>query len=163
MDTIRIGFLAISENLNHAGTTYLGSILITNELGIPLEFRCTHSIKPKEIQRALYGEQLVPYIGVELCGIPLLNSIENKPELIIVQEKYLLSIRKNINMPVIFIENLPQDIPDSIKCDAHHSYPEDKDDFRAIKSNFNLLEPFERIRKSVEILRNSAEFGQNYK
>ncbi len=71
-----LGFLALYETLSHDG--YLGAILITDIQGIPQEFRCTHPVKPTIIPKPLYGNTLEPYIGVNLSGIPLIQSIQNR-------------------------------------------------------------------------------------
>ncbi|MEZ4619252.1 MAG: hypothetical protein R2867_27585 [Caldilineaceae bacterium] len=48
----------------------LGAILVLDELGKPQEFRVTYPVKPTMIQRQLYGDALVPHVGIELCGKP---------------------------------------------------------------------------------------------
>jgi hypothetical protein len=98
---ISIGFVAFYETTAHDG--YLAAILITDYQGVPKEFRCTHPVKPTALQKPLYGDTLEPYIGVELCGIPLIHSLQNKPSVVIVQKEFLLGIRKGCPCPVIFI------------------------------------------------------------
>src|SRR3990170_6152507 len=88
-----LGFLALQETSSHDG--YLGAILITDLQGVPQEFRCTHPVKPTTIQKPLYGDTLEPYIGVKLCGIPLVESIQNQPALIIVEKEFLLDVRSS--------------------------------------------------------------------
>ena len=85
---VSLGFLTLSSTQNQDG--YLGAILITDVQGVPKEFRCTHPVKPTTIQKPLYGNTLEPYIGVDLCGVPLISSISNKPSLILVNNEYLL-------------------------------------------------------------------------
>ena len=65
-----LGFLALYETSGNEG--YLGAILVTNNQGVPQEFRCTHPVKPTNIQKPLYGNTLEPYIGITLCGAPLI-------------------------------------------------------------------------------------------
>jgi len=95
------GFWGLYETLAKDG--YLGAILITDLRGIPQEFRCTHPVKPTTVQKPLYGTTLEPYIGVNLCGIPLIESIQNKPSLIMVNNEFLLDVRSKSNCPVIFV------------------------------------------------------------
>ena len=78
-----LGFLALHQTSSKDG--YLGAILITDLHGIPQEFRCTHLVKPTIIQKPLYGNTLQPYIAVNLRGIPLIESIQKKPSLIVVR------------------------------------------------------------------------------
>src|SRR3990172_10201066 len=88
-----LGFLALYETSTQDG--YIGAIFITDLQGIPQEFRCTHPVKPTTIQKPLYGDTLEPYIGVKLCGIPLVESIQNQPALIIVEKEFLLDVRSS--------------------------------------------------------------------
>ena len=96
-----LGFLALYETSGQEG--YLGAILITDQQGIPQEFRCTHPVKPTTIQKPLYGNTLQPYIGIKLCGIPLIESIQNKPSLLVVREEFLLDVRPACPFPVVAI------------------------------------------------------------
>jgi hypothetical protein len=40
---------------------------------------------------------------VSLCGIPLIESIQNKPSLIVVHKEFLLGVREASSAPVIFV------------------------------------------------------------
>lgn len=177
MGNKKFGFLSLYET--ETPDTYIGSLLITDELGIPIEFKCTHAVKPTAIQKALYGKRLEPYIAIELCGTPLLKSISNQPEIVIVNLPYLLSIRNSIEKPTILIKRTGDTISlesDNIKVKEGskerienesgsfqsiviQSHPDFSDDLKNIReelnmtfNNFDLVEPFERMRKSVEIL-----------
>lgn len=98
---VLLGFLALYETSNHDG--YLGAILVTDLQGVPQEFRCTHPVKPTTLQRPLYGDALESYIGINLCGIPLIESLQNKPSLIVVHKEFLLGVREASSGPVIFV------------------------------------------------------------
>lgn len=172
-----IGFLALHETLAQDG--FLGAILVTDLHGIPQEFRCTHPVKPTAIQKPLYGDTLQPYIGVNLCGIPLTESIKNKPELLIVRDELLLSVRTETPYPVVFLRRAGEAIdvttPDAsanvskrvrIDCSTGKfqpiviaSHPNFNEDVAAARvtidkifSNFDPIEPFERIEKAIETL-----------
>lgn len=172
-----IGFLSLYETLFHDG--YLGALLLTDLKGIPQEFRCTHPVKPTTIQKPLYGNALEPYIGVNLCGIPLIKSLQNKPLIIAVNKDFLLGVRVESPYPVIFvrrageaIEIKPSDASETIPkgeridsstgrfqpivCVPHPNYIDDqmlvREILEEIFSYFDLLEPFERMAKAIEIL-----------
>ena len=51
-----VAFLAVHTTPDDEG--YLGGILVTDEAGIPKEFRCTHPIRPTATQKALYRANL---------------------------------------------------------------------------------------------------------
>lgn len=172
-----LGFFSLYETSSHDG--YLGAILITDIQGVPQEFRCTHPVKPTTIQKPLYGDTLEPYIGVTLCGIPLIESIQNKPSLIVVPNEFLLDVRKASPCPVIFIRRAGEviDIKTSISSETtlkreridsstgrfqpvvfspHPDFDDDllptKEILEKIFTYFDPLEPFERMSKAIEAL-----------
>ncbi len=172
-----LGFLSLYETSSHDG--YLGAILITDLQGIPQEFRCTHPVKPTTIQKPLYGNTLESYIGVNLCGIPLIKSIQNEPSIIVANKDFLLGVRIESPCPVIFIrrageaidikpsdssETIPKreriDCPTGrfqpIVCAPHPDYDDDitsaKETLGKIFNYLDPLEPFERMAKAIEVL-----------
>lgn len=183
MDKQKIGFLSLYDL--ETPDTYVGSLLITDENGIPLEFKCTQSVKPTAIQKTLYGDKLKPYIAITLCGIPLLNSINNKPDLLCINIPFILDIRTEIEIPTILIrrageivnlgtdkqnDNEKQRIENelgsfqSIIIQSHQDHKEESKRFTSnineLFNNFDLVEPFERMKKSIEILgRNDNKFS----
>src|ERR1035438_1203629 len=68
------------------GAAYRGAILVTDEWSKPLEFRCTAPVRPTDLQRTLYGKSLLPHILTELIGAPLISSVREKPQLILIAE-----------------------------------------------------------------------------
>ena len=172
---ILLGFLSLFETPNKDGK--LGAILITDHNGVPQEFRCSHPVKPTAIQKPLYGNTLEPYVGIQLCGIPLIQSIKLKPNLIIVDKEFLLKVRNESPFPVIFLhragetmevessdgsENTKQRLESStgtfqpVIIMAHSDYREDQDSAREIIedifSHLDPYEPFERMQKAIEVL-----------
>ena len=177
MQKLKIGFLSLYQT--DLADSFVGTLLITDSYGIPLEFKCTHAVKATAIQKALYGERLKPYIGIELCGVPLLDSITNYPSVIFIDLQYFIAIRSKIDAPVILInkaideiKNKPEDELletenkifieheyesfEPIVIQSHPDFKKDVTDFleqiKAVFNNFDLLEPFARMQKSVEIL-----------
>jgi hypothetical protein len=178
MGTRKIAFFNLYEI--EGGESLIASILITDEFGIPLEFKCTQSIKPTAIQKTLYGDKMRSYIAVKLCGLPLINSINNRPEILYVNDISLLEIRKYIDIPTIFVSRAGEIINlSSVGDNENEKYKlEDtngqfqslvmrssfifKDDIKTTKElanllfvNFDLVEPFERMLKSIIILGNN--------
>jgi hypothetical protein len=174
---ILLGFLALYETAAHDG--YLGAMLVTDSQGVPQEFRCTHTVKPTLIQRPLYGDTLESYIGVNLCGIPLIGSIQNKPTLIVVHKEFLLGVRKTSPCPVVFVRRAGEaiDIKTSDRPQVklrreridsptgrvqpvvlipHHDFDDDitsaRKLFEGIMNYLDPIEPFERMAKAIEVL-----------
>lgn len=173
MDITKIGFYALFDVESKDG--YLASILITDTQGIPLEFKCTHSIKPTQIQKALYGVNLKTYIANNLCAVPLLNNITNKPDIIFINDRMMMEIREKTNIPTFFVlrdlsqyNNQGNEIKDLIKLeqlkneytpiyiDFQRFYQNDLHiinlQIKEILNNIDLLEPFERMSSVVKIL-----------
>jgi len=172
-----LAFFALYETSSNDG--YLGTVLVTDLQGIPQEFRCTHPVKPTAIQKPLYGDALEPYIGVQLCGVPLFKSIQNLPALIVVHKEHLLDIRKSLSCPTIYIRRAGEAIDVSsadksgstlkrerIDCStgrfqpiivtSHPDFDEDttiaKDILEKIFSYLDPIEPFDRMGKAIEVL-----------
>jgi len=161
-DTL-LGFLSLFETLNKDGK--IGAILITDHNGVPQEFRCSHPVKPTAIQKPLYGETLEPYIGIQLCGIPLIQSIQLRPTLIIVDKEFLLDVREESPYPLIFLRRAGEAIEVEssnskkrirIIIMPHPDFVEDEEKAKEILDKiFSYLdpyEPFERMKKAVEVL-----------
>ncbi len=97
----RLAFLLLHKIEAQDG--YVEAVLTTDIKSKPLEFRCTHPVKPNIVQKTLYGEMLERYIGVELCGINLLKSLKLQPDLVIVNQDFLLDIRNSIDIPAVYV------------------------------------------------------------
>ena len=160
-----------------AGTGFIGAALVTDFHGVPVEFRCTHPVKPTDIQKQLYGSTLEKYIGVELCGKPLLKSLENRPKVAFVKSEMLLGVRDANSPPLLFlrragevlrIESPGPSATTEMKVDSRNAsfqsvvvrvssdFPDDlhdaKDFVEDILGNVDPVEPFERIAKAIEAL-----------
>lgn len=167
-----VGFLTLH---NIEGTGHLGSLLITDFKGIPLEFRCTHPIKPDEVQISLYGEAFFSHVGVEILGKPLIRSIENKPKVIFVDKPFLLGLDDHSKCPVIFVKIIDVDEDANVNDYLHKDYKIEvikpggdakpleivkkneinfklKELVERLHSEFDILELFERMRKAMETI-----------
>jgi hypothetical protein len=168
MNSSSIGFLSLYQLSNTA--EYMASLLITDHSGVPQEFKSTESVKPSTLERTLYGKALEPYIGVHLCGIPLVKSVKVTPALIIVDKDYLLEVREESAIPIVLVHALGQQINvtssdvdetsrgvQPLDIRPHPKYPDDKIYAqRLIESSFgrlDLVEPFSRMLRAVEMLR----------
>jgi len=96
-----ISFLGIHQFEDGRATR--GGILITDKTTKPLEFRVTSPVRPEKFQKVLYGEILDEHIAVTLIGLPLLESVQQKPDLIIVRDSLLLGINTYQEIPSILM------------------------------------------------------------
>ena len=166
---LAIGFLTLLA-INQDGGR-LGAVLITDERGVPEEFRVTEPVKPSPVQRVLYGDSLEPYVGVDIIGRPLLGKVEAKPEILLVDKPFLVGLRDAANCPVIFLRRVGETLSvggdssgvsvDSkrtqpVSLEADPQYEEDLREaaelIRHLAESIDLLEPFERIDKAVSVL-----------
>ena len=179
MSNNKIGFYNLIETADK--DSYVGSLLVTTEKGIPIEYKCTHAVKPTSMQKSLYGTQLKPYIAINLCGVPLLNSIATKPDLLFIVLPEIIAIKEEIEIPTFFIHRASEPIDLKVKnhfskfvkidnetnqynsidvCSYAKISTELTSNIHLIKelyNTFDLLEPFERMRTSVEILGKTDE------
>jgi hypothetical protein len=170
-----IGFLTLRTTVGSDG--YIGAILVTNAMGIPQEFRCTRPVKPTPVQRTLYGYSLIPYIGVELCGKPLVKAIQTRCQVIVVEYDYLTAVQSNADCPMVYVRrageaiqvqgeetstatrlsgrldsNRFQPIVMALEPGADYNFTEAQKLIENIFVNVDLLEPFDRITAALESL-----------
>ncbi len=170
-----LAFLSLYLTMDKVG--YLGAILVTDRLGVPVEFRCTHPVKPNTIQKSLYGETLTPHIGANLCGVPLLKAIQNKPSLVIVNTDYMLNTRMGSVYPIVYIRRAGETIEvksadgkDAQKKDrldnatgkfqpiiieSHRDYddvPIGREIIAELFNDLDPLEPFQRMSQAIDVL-----------
>lgn len=149
-----IGFLTLHET---EGTGYIASFLITDFKGIPIEFRCTHPLKPDAVQRSLYGEGLLSYIGVEACGKPLIKAMRNKPKLLFVDKPFLLKLDEQAPYPTIFVKEAKGE-EDSTTSESFGS----EYHIEVIESGYNGFTPLEIVQKGEVTPKTRELIGQVY-
>ncbi|MBD2207650.1 hypothetical protein H6G33_35765 [Calothrix sp. FACHB-1219] len=164
MDNFKIAFLAKHQVDQDA---MRGAVLVTDKETKPLEFRVTEPVRPTKIQRTLYGEILYDYILVELIAIPLLKALQEKPNIVMIEETLLMDINKKQEIPAIQIlkeeditykTNSIQEITSSkfptlrittIK-ELEEKLIDAKKHLEQMYASRDLLEPFQRIYNTCE-------------
>jgi hypothetical protein len=169
MKNFKIGYLTL---LNHnTSGSFIGASLILDINGIPLEFKCTQSLKPTMLQKALYGDRLVPYIGAEVFGRSILASLSNLPNLVIVDREYLLELQPHTGFLIVFVskDNDLSDFPNAenitqLRFSSGYmckflsperlnlTTDQVLEMLELISSKMDILEPFKRIAASVEVI-----------
>ena len=84
---LRPGYLVVHSD--EAGT-YVGGLMVTDDSGLPLDFRYTDPITPTRLQRALYGGALDRYLRADVVASTLLGAITERPTVLIVDDERLL-------------------------------------------------------------------------
>ena len=150
-----------------------GAFLLTDSETKPLEFRCTNPIRPTQLQKMLYGDILEQYILVELIGQPLVKTVKDEPNLILVSDYSFLDLRTKINIPVVQITkeeqiNVSSDGNetnfqmlnsssgkfDPIVIRTHNQFLDDKNKAKEVLTDifnsYDLIEPFNRVSIALE-------------
>lgn len=147
-----LGFLAI---LNEPSGT-IGGYLVTNSWGRPLEFRLTSAVQPNRVQHILYGAALESYLCGELIARTLIEKSALAVQWVVVDHPAALAVRERLSIPISLWR--PGDGPDdNLLVAGRHLYCDDQfpGDVPAVErivaklGNFDLGEPFQRIRDAV--------------
>jgi hypothetical protein len=165
---ITIGFLTVAEH--PAGL--FGGYLILNPLGRPVEFHCTTPVKPSRAQEILYGVTLAPYLCGELIAPMLVGKALHKPGLVLTDVEPVLTLRMHAAMPVAVVRTPAEEPLRRLDC-AHDAprpalatfrrglnelgldplFLSDREPvlqrLQEVSENFDLLEPFGRIRAAI--------------
>ncbi len=160
-----IGYLLVKKIENK----HLGGILVINDIGIPVEFKYSEPVTPTKLQEIIYGNSLEYFLHVEIIAKGLVQKLENRPELILVNDPNLV-FDKNI----VMITFLPQVVPEkkenneaiinvnnsSIRITFQENSKIDENIIRKIvdiATRIDIIEPFDRIERALEYICESPE------
>ncbi|OGO13770.1 MAG: hypothetical protein A2Y93_12555 [Chloroflexi bacterium RBG_13_68_17] len=133
------------------GVALRAGCLVTDALTRPLEFRVSGAVRPTSLQKVLYGDTLQEYICNDLLGIPLLQSLEVKPEFVLVREAEFLKLRPRVGMPVLWARAT---VDGQFVLQAFPGYEKEAEAGRdALPRRLrgrNIMEPFIRIRTALD-------------
>jgi hypothetical protein len=168
-----IGFYTVVAHEQHG---LFGGFLLLNRTGRPLEFHCTAPIRPNRAQEILYGTSLESYLYGEAIGSTLLSKASCPIDFLCVETPAALAVREFCESPVALISRRNQEAAESelplFRIDAAHErglyrfevgphsaavarrFADDAatltDRFPKLAENFDLEEPFARIRGAIE-------------
>ncbi|MEM9808478.1 MAG: hypothetical protein AAF959_24725 [Cyanobacteria bacterium P01_D01_bin.56] len=175
MTFTKIGFLGGFRFEDGASTR--GAMLVTDHDLKPAEFRVTAPVKPNSLQKMLYGELLDEHIYIKLLGVPLLNALEQKPDVVIVSENIFLGLNQEQGIPTVCLLNeeeslIPKGVPNKTITSETQNYPSVKvsisnnltkqledisSELQVIFRSRNLMEPFYRLHKACTDLHASGK------
>ncbi|HEX9746494.1 MAG TPA: hypothetical protein VGB30_13830 [bacterium] len=165
-----IGFALLRELDD--GTCYIGGIFVADSNLRPVEFRCTSPIRPSNVQKTLYGSELVPVIAQDLVLKNVLNKLSVKPNLLLCGDQVFLEARKFVDIPIIVLEaeaRMPTSSDDekiettllhnrsgkfnTLQISTLPGFSSDGEEWlgflQFISNSRDLLEPFERISNAL--------------
>ncbi|MBI4299013.1 MAG: hypothetical protein HY666_04550 [Chloroflexi bacterium] len=178
-----LGFLALQQTGDSAG--YIGSAMVTDQRGYPLEFRVLTPVKPTPMQKILFGAGLERYVGAELCGKQLVRGIQRKPRLFLVDRREQLSLGMEFSQVFLWLRRPGEQVAvraaeeprreegrleaaaggfQAVVWEGVFDSENTKRDLLSLLSecsgNFDLMEAFKRMRAAVELLaKNDARYG----
>jgi hypothetical protein len=133
------------------GAVIRGGCLVTDGDTHPLEFRVSGAIQPTSMQRILFGDALREYICIDLVGLPMLEALEGKPDLILVRDPEFLKLRPKIETPVLWARSTENS---QYMLQAYPGYDQEAEAGRDVLPKrlrgHNIMEPFMRIRAALE-------------
>jgi len=172
-----MGFLTFVEN---PSLGLIGGYLVVNIVGRPLEFHCTTPVKPNRAQQILYGPTLASYLYGEQIGQTLTECAKIKAKMVCTDHVHGLAVRDFVNVPVLLVRYQDSDAeiptkevtlpPEKVSQTGHRHvvefvwagqpvaiherYCHDRDElnqkWQADDCQFDLEEPFGRIREAIE-------------
>lgn len=93
-----IGYLTVETKDNY----FRGAALVTDVRGIPADFRYTEPVRPTKLERILYGGALDIYLREEVILSNLIEAVEVRPALWLVDSDELIRpVQKIAKIPVI--------------------------------------------------------------
>jgi hypothetical protein len=144
-----IGFLDLATFDD--GGAFRGGCLVTDPQTRPLEFRVSGAVQPTNLQKMLYGETLHEYITNDLIGLPMLQTLENQPEMLLVRDAEFLKLRPRLKMPVLWVRGT---VDGQFALQAYPGHEAEAEGGREMLPRRlrgrNIMEPFLRIRTAIE-------------
>ncbi len=133
------------------GGAIRGGCLVTDSNTHPLEFRVSGAIRPTNLQKILYGDSLNEYIHNDLLGLPMIQALDNKPDLVLVREADFLKLRPRVDVPIIWV-TVTEDGKPGLRTLPGHEH-EAEASVEILPSRLrgqSIMEPFSRIRNALE-------------
>ena len=163
-----------------------GIAIITDNRGIAVDFRYTDLIRPKKLERILYGDSWNTYIKQEVILESIVDAVEETPQLWICNDREILTpLRELSKVKTVLLEespHVPLDAPGSmentaepgayqIQADPHGNplraeFPDGvrSDEVQQVGAmltefaeTMTLLEPFTRIQRLMSALATGAQ------
>jgi hypothetical protein len=143
-----LGFLKIRQTPPDG---YRGGYLLTTDYGRPLEFHFTAPLKISRQERILYGGSFDSFVFAEVLGKPLTDRQGVAPQIVLVDSRGLLELRRKIPAPVVLIT---KSADGTIHAQPHPDFLQDQSAFEKLKSlvpsGLDWLEPFVRIDQALD-------------
>jgi len=161
------------------GDCFMGGLLTVNELGLPTEFLYCDPIQPSKLQVTLYGTTLGRYLMVDVVGKGLIEASQARGAPVIVGHSELLGLATKVKRPLCRLAQsnqrplgepgtIRESKPEEFAAQLNEVYSPyivriyDRINFAIDQhlpvliecaGRFELLEPLERVRRTLEVIR----------
>lgn len=174
-----IGYLTIESKDNY----FRGAALVTDQRGIPADFRYTEPVRPTKLERILYGGALDIYLREEVILDNLLKAVEAKPVLWLVDAGELIKPVQKLTKLTAIAAEATQRAPldrsgqyeptaengvfifqaDNISAPLRLTFSEENagqiaqiaQTLQAAAEDMELMEPFARMSKAIDAVSDS--------
>ena len=156
-DEIRIGFLAIQDIGDD--NAIRGVILITDGFTHPLELRYSEAVEVTKLEKIAFGLKLKEGVAVSRIAIPLVKTLSEQPQVLIVNDRDILRLQKSVDFPVVYFAGGDDDT-DGAVTDGDEAASVFSDDIDTLKSfnkfrtglqeDIDFSEPLARAVKALE-------------
>lgn len=173
---LKLGFLTLRQL---SDKSYRAGLLVTDARGRPLELRATEAVRPDAVQVLIYGSSLIPTIAEDLCGGPLIQSLRERPDVIVADHESFLGLDSE-DLPLVYVapasERLEIEGVDAgwktvVTAESTSVQPlvlgfsrtRTEEERRELKTllayvleSMDLLEPFDRVARALQLLHEQA-------
>lgn len=85
--------------------SWTGGLLITDERGLPLDFRYVEPVKPGKLQKIIYGDALQRYLVLDTIGSSLIRAANLQVDWVFTSDPVMLELQNEIKGRCIAISN----------------------------------------------------------
>lgn len=153
-----LGFLTV---VTDSDSQLTGGYLLVDASGRPLEFHCTAPVRASRAQEILYGATLEPFLYGEQIAATLVRKPRIKPLVVCTDVAAALSMRSQIEMPALLVSDDTGNRarletfaigsqPVAVASGDASDRPKIESALSKIQIEFDLTEPFDRIRGAIE-------------
>jgi hypothetical protein len=167
------GYLTIHP-LGTTNPKYMAGMLITDDYGLPIDFRYTEPVTPSRIQQVLYGQGLAHYVKSQILWPTLLNDCSDYDlayvftqdatilqcqaqtvGLICIRDTNLETMadfRQDISPTECLLQLVKTGPPVKTAWQSHLDEPALIEILKRLAQQMVLLEPFDRVQAALKML-----------
>jgi hypothetical protein len=100
MEKTKIGYFSSLKTEEQ----YIGGVMVTDSMAIPIEFKYTEPIRPTGIHKIIFGKVLEKYITEEVVKKSLLKEVKNIPAILFVSQLEFLGEDTVNRVPMVALQ-----------------------------------------------------------